>query len=158
MLRRFFAIFLLFPLAAHAGAIYKCALLNGKTVYQDTLCPTGAAPAPFVLQGLGSTDYAVKTRQDKILKEYEKGQAAQQAAINLATAKQNLYMVRKSCDANMAGLKDSKNYANNNLAGATYQVGVSGEMQALAASCASRESAAQDAVDRAAEQCRAAGC
>jgi hypothetical protein len=48
MLRRFFAIFLLFPLAAHAGAgaaqtVYKCTGVDGRVAFQSDPCQAAGA-------------------------------------------------------------------------------------------------------------------
>ncbi len=64
---------------------------------------------------------------------------------------------RARCDAEISSLQGKKRFANNNLAGATWEGSISGEMAALATRCDTQNRELREEVDRLRAECRELG-
>lgn len=142
--------------AAPAWAVNKCTI-DGRVVFQDAPCPgkgetlivrpaSGSAPRAQPA-GERSSDEAGGT--EKPLTEAQRIER-QVAASQLQRRKQLMeirivpdaesavHAHRAQCERDMKALQAKKALANNNLAGATWENAISGEMTALATTCDTR--------------------
>ncbi|MCB4362669.1 hypothetical protein KIH07_02910 [Hydrogenophaga taeniospiralis] len=140
-----------------AWAINKCTI-DGRVVFQDAACPgkgetlsvrpaSGAAPTTQASEAAGGG-----AKSDASAKPQTEAQRIEQqiAASQQERRKQELEVrlvpdafaairrQRAACDRDMKALQAKKSRANNNLAGATWESAISGEMTALATTCDTR--------------------
>lgn len=129
---------------AHAQ-VYKCKV-DGTTVFSDQPCssdakqisvrpaggpsssvssPASAAPSPAVVNS-SSNPQAVVARM-----EHER--AIREIESKIQRLRSRVLEEQDSMNREVAALRDQKQYANNNLAGATWQQSLSGEMSAVVA-------------------------
>lgn len=162
---------------APAWAVNKCTGLDGKVVFQDAPCmgkgetiavrpASGAAPpAPNVGAdvGTGATGDPAKpvTEAQRIQAQIATSQQARRL-LEL----QNLYVPgaqaevdrqRQRCDKEIQRLRNQKSRANNNLAGATWENAISGEMTAVATRCDTQNRELRDDAQRLLTECRQLG-
>ena len=144
-------------LIAPAHAINKCRTPDGKTIFQDAPCAPGQGgkievrPASGYAQPTAATvtSAAVTTTtttpakpqteaqridaQAEVLRKENRLHTLQVRAIPDARAAVDRQKLR--CDGDMAELKNKKQLATNNLAGATWEQSISSEMAATATRC-----------------------
>lgn len=166
---------------APAWAVNKCTQSDGRVVFQDAPCATGKAESLTVRPASGSGKALEKsssaggtadvessspvarpmTEAQKIEKRIAESQKARRLVeleARLVPDSQNaIYRHRQQCDGDMAALQAKKARANNNLAGATWETSISGEMTALATRCDTRNRELRDDADRVREECRSLG-
>lgn len=135
----------------HAWAINKCTGTDGKVVYQDAPC-AGRGEAIDVRPSRGHTSAtqstavtaptATQNATAPTKKEGAFGASWQRRTYlenrGIADARAAIDGHQRSCAAKQAELVRRKGYANNNLAGATWEQSISAEMQAAATMCDSR--------------------
>lgn len=124
----------------HAAAgIYKCTV-SGKTVFQDRPCANASSDQNLVdVKPVAPSSAAPATNAEtEALNKYfdaarieDRQRELQYKISNKQREKSSL---QSQMDRELAALREKKLYANNNLAGATYQQSISSEMQAVATS------------------------
>lgn len=115
--------------AMPAWAVNKCVNPDGQVVYQAAPCPDTAKSAevaiqkaPPIQQTLPESD-EVKTMQRKA--------ALLQSDRKILETQRQISSYRQAMDEELNRLKRQKLYANNNLAGATWEQSISDEMNAV---------------------------
>lgn len=142
--------------AGQAHAINKCQTPDGRTVFQDMPCVPGqgnkievkpaSGNAPAVTEAVQAAPGAVEvpaTRpkteaqrleaQTETLRKENRLHFLQVRAIPDAYAAIDQQKLR--CNGELANLRTKKQFANNNLAGATWEQSISSEMSAVVARC-----------------------
>jgi hypothetical protein len=137
-----------------AWAVNKCSI-DGKTVFQDALCPgkgeaikvrpaSGSAPAPASdasAAGVLATNKPVSEAQriEARVKESQNSRRKTELQERLVpNTMQSIWLQRQGCDREFEALRNKKRLANNNLAGATWENSISSEMTAVATRCDSK--------------------
>ncbi|GAB3647335.1 DUF4124 domain-containing protein [Ramlibacter alkalitolerans] len=153
-----------------AWAVYKCADGNGRIAFQDTPCPGagtqfdvkpagGIAPAREHTSS-SNVPQSEADRLERIVSDSQKQRRKLEIEARLLPdAEAAMRTLRNQCDGQMAALRAQKGAANNNLAGATWEVSLSGEMSAVATRCDTRQRELRQDYDALARECAAlAGC
>lgn len=140
-------------LTSPAWAINKCKGADGKIVFQDAPCTgqgeqivvkpaSGHAPAAPSSSASAATAAAPALADPGGKKEGAFGASWQRRTYlenrGVADARGALRSHQAQCDAKQRELASKKNYAKNNLAGATWEQSISTEMQAAATMCDSK--------------------
>lgn len=162
-----------------AWAVNKCVGPDGAVVFQDAPCAgkgetltvkpaSGAAPTPVTADtAAASTDGASPSKPLTEAQRIERQVAAsqqdrrkQELEVRLVPdAEGAIHRHRAVCDRDMKALQAKKARANNNLAGATWEGSISGEMTALATTCDTRNrELREDAAALRAECQKLGGC
>jgi hypothetical protein len=167
-------------LTSPTWAINKCSQPGGSFTFQDAPC-AGKGEALVVRPASGSAkpsqadtslapagaDDASPSRPMTEAQRIEKQVAASQKERRkkelevrlVPEAESAIYKHRGTCDRDMKTLQAKKSLANNNLAGATWEGSISGEMTALATTCDTRNrELREDASSLRAECQRLGGC
>lgn len=146
-------------------AINKCSQPNGTFVFQDAPCAgkgekldvrpaTGRVrPAEPVAAINGEPAPKRKTEAQRI----EEMVATSQLERRLKDAIAAIQSTREQCAQEMKSLQFKKQLANNNLAGATWESSISGEMTALATSCDTRNRELREDAAALRAECRELG-
>jgi hypothetical protein len=161
---------------APVWAINKCTV-DGRVVFQDAACPgkgetlvvrpaSGAPPKEQPVDAnRANPEGAAKpmTEAQRIERQVANSQQErrrQELEVRLVPdADAAIYRNRSACDRDMKALQAKKTMANNNLAGATWEGSISGEMTALATTCDTRNrELREDATALRAECQRLGGC
>lgn len=155
MIRSVLLVSLCIALAGPAFAINKCTGADGKTVFQDAPCmgkgetitvkpASGQAPAPVVATpATAATDAApAATAQAPTAAARKEGAFGEKwrrktdlESHLISNARGELSNHMQRCRQQQADLAAKKGSARNNLAGATWEASISGEMQAAATLC-----------------------
>lgn len=149
-----------------AWAIFKCPAPNGRLVFQDTPCLAGGGerldvrPSSGQQAPTGTTRMTETQRLQANIDDMQKQRRRHEIESSLLpNDEEELRRVRQECDADIARLQARKSHANNNLAGATWQVSLSGEMTAIATRCDTRQRELKESIDSLRKECSAlAGC
>lgn len=162
-----------------AWAINKCTGPGGGVVFQDAPCAgkgetlivrpsTGhAARAPQVdpvaqdADGVQSAKPQTEAQriERQIAESQKKRKIVELEARLVPDAEAAISRNRSECDQKMKALQAKKALANNNLAGATWEGSISGEMTALATTCDTRNRELRDNASRLRSECqRLGGC
>lgn len=156
-----------------AWAVFKCQDANGRFSFQETPCAAGskggeidvkpaaghAAKPAAVTAPPQPSDSAAAVPAAKPMSEAERlnAQAATIRKRNRLSDLKNRHIPdaygavensKNQCELRMAGLRNNKRFATNNLAGATYENSLSTEMQALATQCDSDQRRLNRDLDR----------
>ncbi len=143
----FLTLVLLALLPALASAdIFKCTD-QGKTLYADKPCGNSAQKMTIITttpsgQGLATESMKAMSAtlsRDRRTKEIER---------EIESLQENIRTFLTDLDQELARLKNKKRYANNNLAGATWEESISSEMEAVTASYTSKIDTANRQIDR----------
>jgi hypothetical protein len=144
---------LLAALCAPAWAINKCTGADGRVMYQDAPCSGSGKGAVLQVWSAGgsdalpqvvqqpSADAATKPRTEAqrieaLIATSQRARRLQLLEVRLVPDAQGaIDGHRAQCDAQIKALQLKKYSANNNLAGATWEGSISGEMTAIAARC-----------------------
>jgi hypothetical protein len=150
-----------------AWAVNKCTGADGKVVFQDAPC-AGKGETIIVRPASGNaktnTDASTSAgpvRQGSAEQAPQKMSEVQRINAQVAASQQErrkqemevrlvpdaegaVSRQRATCDREMRALQTKKSYANNNLAGATWEGAISGEMTALATVCDTRNRELRD--------------
>jgi len=129
--------------AGSAGTtMYKC-IGNGTTLYQGTPCagpgstitlkPANGTPAsgPEAVPGSVSGDQSPEAKAKEHVRSMELERKQKDADYEIEKAESELRHLQADLDRDLDKLKIKKQYAKNNLAGATYEQSISTEMQAV---------------------------
>ncbi|PKO68897.1 MAG: hypothetical protein CVU22_07045 [Betaproteobacteria bacterium HGW-Betaproteobacteria-16] len=147
-------------------AINKCSQPNGSFVFQDAPCAgkgekldvrpaTGhVRPAEPVTATNG--DPAAPKRQTEA-QRIEQMVAISQLERRLKDATAAIHSTRERCAQEIKSLQLKKQYATNNLAGATWESSISSEMSALATSCDTRNRELREDATALRAECRELG-
>lgn len=158
-----------------AAAVNKCTGPDGKTVFQDAPCagkgetltirpasgsgreqPAGVKPGGG--GGDASQPMTEAQRIERQIAESQKARRVQELEFRFVPGAQNAVVQhRQACDRELQALRASKSRANNNLAGATWEGAISGEMTAVATRCDTRSRDLRDDADRLQAECRQLG-
>lgn len=136
--------------ASPTWAINKCIGADGKAVFQDAPCmgqgekidvrpASGSAPKPAAVasDAAGAATTPAPTRKENVFGErWQRRTYLENRGIPDARAAIDGHQA--DCTAQQARLAAKKNRATNNLAGATWEDSISGEMQAAATTCDTR--------------------
>lgn len=151
-------------------AMYKCKDANGRTAFQERPCEaTGtqgnqievrpaAGPAPSAAPAESAQASAVpatdapQTEAERLRKLNERDRKQRRLKdLNdreISTAEGRIRSATNQCERRMGSAQSMKSYANNNLAGATWEQSLSTEMQAYATQCAAEQTRLNAALDR----------
>lgn len=168
-----FAVAALALLPLPAAAVNKCTGPDGKVAFQDAPCSgkgetltvrpaSGAAPAATrTAAGASDTPAAPTTEAQRInaqIAASQKARRVQELELrSVPGAQADVDRLRQQCDGEMQALRRQKSNANNNLAGATWEGAISGEMTAVATRCDTRTRELRDDAQRLLAECRQLG-
>ncbi|MET3476997.1 hypothetical protein [Variovorax atrisoli] len=148
--------------------VYKCPDASGRLALQQTPCAGGAklevrpasghdpVSAPQAVGGAAPSASASpkKGYADQLAEEREQ----RERWVRMNDARLAVDRERRTCDREQADLASRKWASNNNLAGATRDNAISGEMQAAATMCAGRLRSLEAEVTRMEADCSKMGC
>lgn len=150
--------------ASPALAMYKCKDANGRTAFQERPCEStgtqgnqievrpAAVPAASAQATAAPTTDAPQTEAERLRKLNERDRKQRRLKdLNdreISTAEGRIRSATNQCERRMGGAQHMKSYANNNLAGATWEQSLSTEMQAYATQCAAEQTRLNAALDR----------
>lgn len=153
-----------------AFAMYKCKDANGRTAFQERPCestgtqgnqievkpaagPAPAAATPTSAQAASApTADAPQTEAERLRRLNERDR--KQRRLNdlnereISAAEGRIRNATNQCERKMGSAQSMKSYANNNLAGATWEQSLSTEMQAIATQCTAEQTRLNAALDR----------
>ena len=154
VLRVFLSILLATCLYGQASALQRCVDKAGKVTYSDQACAPDEQARRVELSGAGSasrqsaldagSDASLVqgksgprggdrlTSMKGFLAEAERDRKRDSLAVDLRNAERALSNTQGAMDAELGRLRSKKDYANNNLAGATWESSISQEMSAIA--------------------------
>lgn len=142
-------LFLVAALIAAPGAqagIYKC-VVNGQTVFSQHPCGDQAVEVkPKVIQPSASAmaeQQAANASVQAAASSMERSRRMVQIERSIAGLDDSIAAMGAERDQRIADLRFNRNYANNNLAGATWQQSLAMEMEAVAAQYAASIQSAQ---------------
>ena len=148
--------------ASHAHAVNKCTGANGKITFQDAPC-TGQGGVIKVTPAAGHSAAAATTgkQQSDTEKQYQalKSERIQREKwLVMNAAKLAVSNALAQCDIEQRQISSAKGSSANNLAGATRDVSISGEMTAAATACANRVRVKEKELESAEKECREIKC
>lgn len=159
-----------------AWAVNKCTGPDGSVVFQDAPCAgkggaitvrpaSGAARAAAPAQSepdaapAGKPQTEAQRIEARVAESQKERRRIELEARLVPDAEGAIHRHRAACDRDLRALQAKKSLANNNLAGATWEGSISGEMTALAARCDTRNrELREDAVALRAECQQLGGC
>lgn len=161
--------------AVPVWAVNKCTGADGAVVFQDAPC-TGKGETITVRPAAGhaktaapttaAADGAAKTappmteaqRIEQQISQSQQARRRQEMEVRIVPdAFAAITRHRAQCDREIASLKAQKRAANNNLAGATWEGAISGEMTAVATRCDTRNKELRDDANRLLSECKSLG-
>lgn len=110
------------------AAVYKCTDAKGNVTFSGMPCAKDAKPIEVKISG--PTEEAVNESQARI-DAMESAQAEGRKQRQIQVLKDEIKKKQRQRDKELARLRNKKTYANNNLAGATWEESISTEMQAV---------------------------
>lgn len=120
--------------------VYKCTE-GGKTVFSDVPCvsgreinvrpASGASQAPMAPSSQASPTASATSKEKALLGQYERERKLRGIDYDIEQLERTLENDQKRLDDDLKAYQRKKMYANNNLAGATWQSSISEEMQAM---------------------------
>lgn len=167
---------LLATVAAPASAINKCTGPDGKVSFQDAPCAAGtgghidvrpasgrsAQPiAPLRDASAPAATAAPRTEAQRLEALLAKSQAQRRRldleSLLVPNAQAALIQTRARCDSELNALRAQKLRANNNLAGATWEVSLSQEMQAVSLRCDTQQREQKEELEVLRKECTGLG-
>ena len=128
---------LLILLTSPALAVNKCVDETGKVVYQSAPCPTTSKGSELTLQKAASVP-APSPADAAELQRIRQTASAMERELKLKDIDREIKRLegrivdhRSAMDSEMASLRQKKQFALNNLAGATWEQSISDEMNAV---------------------------
>lgn len=126
---------------AAAGAAYRCVAADGRVSFQDTPCPrtekesklqlpAGATAAPRDAVTRAAAGAAVDPHV-RMAAAMERERRGKDLEFTIGQVEERIARRNAAMSDQVAELQHRKGYARNNLAGATWQNSLSGEMQAI---------------------------
>lgn len=157
--------------ASPAWAVYKCKDATGRTVFQERACeatgakggqidvtpaagnvapPAAAVAAPVVQPSAPGAQpqteaQRLRAKSDREGKERRLSELRER---EIPSAEGRIRTATNQCSKRMGSTQGMKAYANNNLAGATWEQSLSTEMQAIATQCGAEQTRLNAALDR----------
>ena len=124
-----------------------------------------ATPAPESKLGTGATpaattpaDAAAPTEAERLRAKADKLRKENRLSVlnnlEIPSARARIRGAKNQCDERMRAIRSQKAYANNNLAGATWEQSLSTEMQAIATQCGTEQTRMNTELDRLLEEKR----
>ena len=171
------AVVLTCAVCCQAWAINKCTDANGKLVYQDAPCgnaskseivtirPSSRGTATPLPQAVSTQDGAATTnaltpvqKMEAQIADSQRSRKAQEYELVIVPrAHGAIFRQHKQCEQDMKDLQDKKALAKNNLAGATWEGSISGEMNAVATRCDAKERDLKEELETVKKECKALG-
>jgi len=130
--------------------MYKCPNAAGILQYQQLPCEGGEATQIKSIRtsGVPEEEASEKTGQiNQLTKQMGRDRRLSEITREISTMEGRVDNYRRAMDSEMNRLKNKKMYANNNLAGATWEQSISDEMNAVASKYDSMIRAAQNRID-----------
>lgn len=169
----FIAGVLLAALGAPAWAINKCTGPEGNVTFQDAPCsgkgekmnvrPASgdvAAPQAIASPAVNAPDKP-RTEAQRIeaqISDSQRKRRRTELEVRLVPDAQGaINFQRTQCDRELKALQNKKGFANNNLAGATWETSISSEMTAVATRCDTRNREVKDDLDALRKECEELG-
>jgi hypothetical protein len=161
-------------LSSPAWAVNKCTGADGKVAFQDAPCAGGKSErlvvrpasgdgalipqAPSSSLPSGEKPKTETQRLQGLIDESQRKRRIQELEVRQVPIAQGaIYEHRKACDDQLKALQIKKYAANNNLAGATWEGSISGEMTAIATRCDTRNRELKDDYDTLRKECQVLG-
>lgn len=126
---------------APSWAINKCICADGKVSYQAQACAGGTSktikiqPAPPAASQGGSAVQSAapsaQTSEQRTLARFERDRRIREVKDQIAGLERDVEQRNRRMQTELDALRYRKSFANNNLAGATYEQSLSTEMQAV---------------------------
>lgn len=135
--------------------MYRCTE-DGRTVFQERPCP-GKGKAVDIRPQAGDAPRAARSDQPAgnassdraaVLADLQNARLQRELKYDISRSESEIRELEKRMEAELAALRNRKRFANNNLAGATWEQSISGEMQAVTEKYRSQISTAQAKLDR----------
>nr|WP_315206427.1 DUF4124 domain-containing protein [uncultured Albidiferax sp.] len=161
---------------APAWAINKCTGADGKVVFQDAACEgrgekmvvrpasgnapsatTAAVPAGNAVSAAPKKLSEAERMEGEIAESQRQRRKQEYELRTLPGAYAAVNQQRAACDKELRALQEKKSYANNNLAGATWETSISAEMTAIATRCDTRNRELRDDIETVRKECQALG-
>lgn len=163
-------------ICSQAWAVNKCTGADGQTTFQDAPCagkgqainvrpasgnsPTAASPGATTNAGViqpGKPQTEAQRIEAQITASQQDRRKKELEARLVPDAFAAIGQQRAACDQELKALQDRKAYANNNLAGATWQASISSEMSAIATRCGTRNTEVREDHATLLKECQALG-
>ena len=151
-------------------AVNKCSDATGKVTFQDAPC-TGKGEQINVRPASGHADATAEqpsgaasapgkkiSGSEKMYEALKDERTRREKWVVMNEARAKLVAAQRQCDQEQARLAASKAYSNNNLAGATRDVSISGEMTAAATACGAKTRGIEREVEAAEKVCAEIKC
>lgn len=128
------------PVLAHAQ-IYRCTGPDGRVSIQQAPCPSSQkqqemevrTSTPVQAPPPATATQATGSAEQRIARNMERERRIRDLEREIQAVEANMFNRNAVMSQEMAALRNQKRYANNNLAGATWEQSISTEMQAVAA-------------------------
>lgn len=127
--------------AGPSWAVNKCVGADGRVSYQAQPCSGGASKtiniqaAPPAASKVGSAPasagVAAQTSEQRTLATFARDRRIREVKDQIAGLENDIEQRNRRMQSELDGLRYRKSFANNNLAGATYEQSLSTEMQAV---------------------------
>jgi len=149
-------VFMLFGSSFAQSAFYKC-VVDGKTTFTDQPCDQNAESEVLknieVVRHTPSTQHQAENassvdRMKKAAASMYVDRRKSEIKKDISDKEEDIVTLQKRMDAEVAGLRFKKRFANNNLAGATYEGSLSEEISAVVSRYDSKISVVQKGIDR----------
>lgn len=134
---------LILALPFTAAAQFKCTDTEGKVSFQQAPCEGRSRQQSLILKAAPEAQPTPDTTRPasgqgesseaKTVRMMERDRRVRELTMEVAAAEASVGNRNAAMSAEMAALKNRKQLANNNLAGATWEQSLSAEMQAVAA-------------------------
>ena len=159
-MRAILLIFLACSTASHAQTVFKCAAAGGRTVYQQTPCADEASTLearPIREQSASTQPGGAPDARTAMARNVELSRSEDELSRCLGSARVRAY---SGADARTADLQAQKRellnrtrFANNNMAGASWEAGLRSQIAGIDAAIATERSAADALFSQQRQQC-----
>lgn len=128
MFKTMFVAVTLFSASLASAQMYKCTI-NGSLTFSDKPCGADATVIEVKTQKAGSDtpDPGIAAMADELSKDRRRAELDKE----IKAAEDQLIAIGARMNTELALLRKKKDYANNNLAGATWESSISQEMNAV---------------------------
>lgn len=120
----------------NAGQLYQCTDVNGRKVFSQMPCAPEAEAVDLHYQEVDEADVAeaeaIHRQREKMLEEAAAEDARRELESEIAATKRRINRLVAERDARIAANRRKAEYANNNLAGATWEGALAAENRAIA--------------------------
>ncbi|MBV1920419.1 MAG: DUF4124 domain-containing protein [Pseudomonadales bacterium] len=129
--------------SVEATSIYKCIGENGRTEFSQSPCSDSAEHLIIDVPKIGT---AGSTNARKVVDDIEKSNRLREIDRETKKLEKEISNYQKEMDSEIRRLRNKKQYAANNLAGATWEESISTEMSAIVASIKTKIDAAREKI------------